>query len=154
MKSPERILIVPAIIPNINFNVLNLPDKSDCGSFIRFLKKRFEEIFNPDLKNGGSILRHLAFSFYISTTYQELFILILVHSKLDVLILSNEIALISGNLEVWKTSITNLSVINAPISLRLFLNEIQNYFDRNGLGQVFEGFRKKKTKQGYYLEKL
>lgn len=97
-------------------------------------------------RDAGVALRQVSVSFCVATTTAALYqigiggclgILEADHDK------SYTLAIVSGNLEQWRSTIINGSAIEADHDLRLFCNRVLAQFEKMDLGIIFDNYAKR-----------
>lgn len=120
---------------------LRLPTDT-LSAFIVMLGELEQEGCNPAevLREAGPLLRHASYSFAIrgsSTLLHELAI------TSDLKILGDsEFAVVSGNLEEWRTAIINGSTGRELYEIAQFYTRVLSLFEIDGLGQLWANYQK------------
>jgi len=108
-----------------------------------------------NFSNLGSILRHEFYSYLVHCKEREMFEIVW-ESGLNITTdQDNELGVVSGNLQQWRSAILDGCSDSALNSFRLFTNAILTDMESRGLSQVFSDYRKSVLKDGSYklLEK-
>lgn len=115
------------------------------GVLICYLLEMANNNSTPSLKNAGSLLRHLSYSFLIRSGSLTIFDL-LSQSSVDVFSVECEdganLSYASGNLEEWKVAIINSCSDSSTLELRLLFDKILLLFEAEGLSDIFSEYRK------------
>jgi hypothetical protein len=90
------------------------------------------------LREAGSLLRNIHYSFLV--TGVNLY-WIATTSSLKVTG-TERCAIVSGNLEEWRTAIVNGCTDRSSLEVRMFYDKCLLHFERDGLGQVWNNFAK------------
>lgn len=109
-----------------------------------------EERPNEILSDAGPILRHVHYGFLVLGSPSLLFE-IMENTDLDVLTVEairGRLAVVTGNLQQWRTAIINA---DAGHDLLSFTNECLIHFEKIGLGQLWINYRKVSQTDGTFL---
>lgn len=103
-----------------------------------------------DIGNLGALLKHEHHTMIISCTSREMTEIVL-DADLSVTITpDNELAIISGTLEQWRTTILNGSSESALDSVRQFANLVLLEFEKLGLKSLWTNYSKGYLKDGTF----
>lgn len=111
----------------------------DMASFIAVASEFEVEGQDPRdaIKNAGNILRHASIAFLVVMSDVSQLIS---QTRLTITLGDEDVAIISGNLEEWKTAIVNCCLSKAPKLTREFGTKILKAFDALGLSGIFENY--------------
>lgn len=97
------------------------------------------------LRDPGSLLRHFSYSFFVLAT-KDVFYEIALDGNLSVLDCdSDELAIVSANLEDWRTTIIKFCSERATPRQREFHYRVLEAFDRLGLSMLFDNYSRNST---------
>lgn len=99
------------------------------------------------LSDPGSLLKHVSLGFLILASNECLFE-VMEETSLNLLstdsrVKNTRLAVLTGNLEEWRTSIINGSSNNCGYECRLLMDKCLLHFELIGLGGVWSNYRKK-----------
>lgn len=107
------------------------------------------------LRDAGSLLRHLYYSFIILADRETVFELIqetrLSVTSVESLSRGVRFGIVSGTLEEWRTAIINCCSLTCEPELRAFLSKVFPFFERDGLGLLWSEYLKRTHTDGTLL---
>lgn len=104
------------------------------------------------LRDPGSLLRHFSFSFFVLATRDTLYEVALDGTVHVLDCERDDCAIVSANLEDWRTTIIKFCSTRATARQREFYYRVLEAFDKLGLAVLFENYSRK-TDQMLLLEK-
>lgn len=159
------IQVVPVIVPQVDWNsLLALASKGLGRSLTKSVDSQqwqltqarsgiaaLAEFQQADsnatatLRDPGSVLRHFMFTFFVYAS-KDVFYEVAIDGNLSVLDCErDELAIVSANLEDWRTSIIKFCSNRATPRQREFHYRILEAFDKLGLSVLFENYSRKST---------
>lgn len=159
--------ILPIIQPAINWTELvksaeaalgYSPAKYDAkrplSEAARFLalaamfKNKADSDAVASLREARSILEHLSFGFLVACDRETIFELMQctnLQVSTNSAITGDSVAIVTGTLAEWRDAIIELSADNT-YCMRLLLDKIFVYFERQGLGELWADYKKQTLK--------
>jgi len=127
----------------------------DPASWLASLAELRQEGSDPVavLRSPGSLLRHLSYSFLVVADREFLYELA---TSCDLRIEGDQqLAVVSGSVEQWRTTIVNGSTGRESRDMRMFCDKCLLHFERDGLGLLWSSYQKSLTPDGTFklLEK-
>lgn len=103
-----------------------------------------------DIGNLGALLKHEHHTFIMTCTEREMTEVVLEAALAITITPDKELAILSGTLEQWRTTIINGSSESALDSVRIFANSVLLEFERMGLKSLWTNYTKGYLKDGTF----
>lgn len=106
-------------------------------------------------RDPGLILQHISYGFLVAAP-KQLFFEVLESSDLSVMITNTvrkdlKLGVITGTLEEWRSAIINGASRHSSDNLRKFADHCLKFLEKEGFGQIWNGYTKVKQSDGTLL---